>query len=534
MKALKKICNHLPFKNTFICLFLFNSCFLFAQKNDLKQDTISTVVETPARFIGDEKGLTNFVKDNLQYPVSAKQKKIEGTVYITFVIEKDGSINDIKVLKGIPNGAELDSEAVRIVRIMPNWTPGLLNGNAVRVPFNLPIRFLLPDPKEKERKIKSKLFYVTFNCKVLDKKYSDLSVSIFEVDTSGEHLLKKITHKDEIFFSFAYQKEYSVRFEKPGYPSIELVVTTKNIPKNIWDYKEFNNFFASVNLVPYTKDTSKMIQRAGTIFYSERVGDFDFTMSYDPAKSGKEPDKKKEAFEIYELGVKSFRQGKLKEADSLFTVSIAAEPHVDAFYNKVMINKKSGNQSTYCSNLQFAKDLYDTESSKLFISDCCAVDSFYVTENYKKASEDRYFYKLKFITSKYSSYKEFYRYTIKNKIDLAYQVNSNDTVYSTIPEQTQQPFIDSVAKYISKIHSTFTEYPYKEKKQGIDGTVYIQFTVNKTGEIENVKIIKTPTNGLATEALRILWLLPKLKPCIYENRPIKLQMILPVKFSLKK
>ena len=126
----------------------------------------------------------------------------------------------------------------------------------------------------------------------------------------------------------------------------------------------------------------------GTIFYSELASDFDFTANYDPLRSGKESDKNKQAIATYQLGVKSFRQGKLQEADSLFTVSIAAEPHVDAFYNKAMVNKKLGNSSTYCTNIQLAKELEDKESTKLFFSDCCTIDSFYVTNDYKKTTSD--------------------------------------------------------------------------------------------------------------------------------------------------
>ena len=71
----------------------------------------------------------------------AKNAGISGKVYITFVVEKDGSITDVKVLRGIGGGC--DEEAVRVVQSMPRWSPGKQRGKPVRVQYNLPVRFTL-------------------------------------------------------------------------------------------------------------------------------------------------------------------------------------------------------------------------------------------------------------------------------------------------------------------------------------------------------------------------------------------------------
>ncbi len=68
---------------------------------------------------------------------------IQGTVYVTFVIETDGAVSHVKVLRGIGGGC--DEEAVRVVTLMPDWKPGYQDGEPVRVQFNLPIRFILRD-----------------------------------------------------------------------------------------------------------------------------------------------------------------------------------------------------------------------------------------------------------------------------------------------------------------------------------------------------------------------------------------------------
>ena len=76
-----------------------------------------------------------------KYPAAALEKGIEGTVYIAFIVEKDGSITNAKVIKGI--GKPCDMEALRVIRAMPKWIPGTQKGNPVRVQFNMPIKFKL-------------------------------------------------------------------------------------------------------------------------------------------------------------------------------------------------------------------------------------------------------------------------------------------------------------------------------------------------------------------------------------------------------
>ena len=71
---------------------------------------------------------------------------VAGTVYVKFVIEKDGSITGIKVLRGVPGGPGLDKEAIRIISTMPKWLPGKQDGNIVRVQYNMGVKFN-PDSK---------------------------------------------------------------------------------------------------------------------------------------------------------------------------------------------------------------------------------------------------------------------------------------------------------------------------------------------------------------------------------------------------
>lgn len=102
---------------------------------------IFTVVEEQPGYPGGEEARMKYLKESIRYPEEAKELGIQGRVFVTFVVEVDGSITDVRVLRGIGGGC--DEEAVRVVRGMPKWVPGKQRGVPVRVQFNLPIRFTL-------------------------------------------------------------------------------------------------------------------------------------------------------------------------------------------------------------------------------------------------------------------------------------------------------------------------------------------------------------------------------------------------------
>jgi protein TonB len=107
----------------------------------LGSNEIFTVVEKMPEFEGGEDKLREFLSKNIKYPAMARENGISGTVYITFVVEGDGNITDVKSLRGLGGG--LTEEAVRVVKMMPNWTAGKQNGKPVRVQFTLPVKFTL-------------------------------------------------------------------------------------------------------------------------------------------------------------------------------------------------------------------------------------------------------------------------------------------------------------------------------------------------------------------------------------------------------
>jgi protein TonB len=108
---------------------------------EVVEEQIFLVVENMPEFPGGEAAMYKFIGKNIEYPRMAKESGISGRVYVTFVVEKDGSVTDVKILRGIGGGC--DEEAVRVIKAMPRWNPGKQRGKPVRVQYRMPIKFTL-------------------------------------------------------------------------------------------------------------------------------------------------------------------------------------------------------------------------------------------------------------------------------------------------------------------------------------------------------------------------------------------------------
>jgi protein TonB len=111
------------------------------REEEVVEEPIFTVVEEPPSYPGGEAELYKYLGKAIKYPQMAQDAGITGTVYLTFEVDKDGKIKDVRVLRGIGGGC--DEEAIRVVKAMPAWKPGKQRGKSVRVQFNLPIKFTL-------------------------------------------------------------------------------------------------------------------------------------------------------------------------------------------------------------------------------------------------------------------------------------------------------------------------------------------------------------------------------------------------------
>lgn len=132
-------------KNIIILILAFTSTTSFSQTKTVettpsRSESIDVeVAQKDAEFPGGLDAMHTFIRENIKYPQAAIEKGENGNVYVQFIIDANGAISDVKILRGI--SASLDAEAIRVVRKMPNWIPAEKNGQKIKVDYNLPIHF---------------------------------------------------------------------------------------------------------------------------------------------------------------------------------------------------------------------------------------------------------------------------------------------------------------------------------------------------------------------------------------------------------
>lgn len=107
--------------------------------SEIEDVPIYAIVESMPKYFGGDDARNQFLESNMIYPEKEILKGIQGTVYVSFVVDIDGSVTRVKILKGLSRS--IDQEAIRVVKLMPKWTPGMQNRKPVRVIFNMPIYF---------------------------------------------------------------------------------------------------------------------------------------------------------------------------------------------------------------------------------------------------------------------------------------------------------------------------------------------------------------------------------------------------------
>ncbi|MGZ3866363.1 MAG: energy transducer TonB [Bacteroidia bacterium] len=124
-------------------LVLFNCANAFAQADDQPYVLATKMPEFP----GGSEAMMEFIQENLDYPMAEKKANIQGTITMQFIVEKDGSLTDVKAIKSVEHGDNLVKEATRVIKMMPKWKPGMQDLHAVRVYKNVPFYFKLATPK---------------------------------------------------------------------------------------------------------------------------------------------------------------------------------------------------------------------------------------------------------------------------------------------------------------------------------------------------------------------------------------------------
>jgi TonB family protein len=144
----------ISFKTIALATLLLAAMFGFniSATGQVDRDKVHLMVDKMPLFNGKEAGeFTTWAAKEIRYPAEAVKQKITGSVYVSFIVEKDGTVSTVKVLKSVPT---LDDEAVRVVKSSPKWTPGEANNIPVRVMFTLPVKFMMTFPSDAKLKVK--------------------------------------------------------------------------------------------------------------------------------------------------------------------------------------------------------------------------------------------------------------------------------------------------------------------------------------------------------------------------------------------
>ena len=170
------------------------------------------VVEQMPQFPGGMKELMTFLSENVRYPEAAHKTGVQGRVIANFVVEKDGSITEAKIVKSV--SPELDAEALRVINSMPNWIPGRQNGEAVRVKYTIPVTFQLQGSEKPavshvmigpEHKGKSKPVEVVIDGKVVDAIVMN-SINPADIESMHVEKAKDGQPKDRIILKMKQKK----------------------------------------------------------------------------------------------------------------------------------------------------------------------------------------------------------------------------------------------------------------------------------------------------------------------------------------
>ena len=112
-----------------------------------RDEILLTPIQVMPEFPGGERAMFQYIQENLKYPKQALKKQIQGRSICQFIVEKDGSISHIQVVRSSGNKS-LDRAAIRVIKTMPKWTPGRLQGKIVRTHYVIPVNFRIPNTEK--------------------------------------------------------------------------------------------------------------------------------------------------------------------------------------------------------------------------------------------------------------------------------------------------------------------------------------------------------------------------------------------------
>jgi TonB family protein len=230
-------------------------------------------------------------------------------------------------------------------------------------------------------------------------------------------------------------------------------------------------------------------------------------------------------------GIKHFRSGNLQDAITSFTKSIDLLPNAEAFYYRAKVYFELNHMQEYCDDIEMASCYLFKDAKQLTNNTCYITDTIYVDKLNQQSDSLSYEYMK---ISQKSKLKNKLFFTVKNRkeeVIFAYSIIDQDTIYGQLP--VDMPEFPNGEQGLLSYLSKSIRYPDKAKAAGITGTVFVTFIIDESGEVKNAHIWTGIGGGCDEEALRVINLMPKWKPGLYNNTAVKVQYGLPIRFTLR-
>ena len=447
-------------------------------------EEVFMVVENMPEFPGGTAELMKFLAMNIKYPVEAQKENVQGRVVVQFVVSKTGKITDPTIARSV--SPELDAEAIRVVKAMPDWKPGTQRGQAVNVKFNIPISFRLDGAKGNEGEEESDIRVVGYNKENIKAVYSE-----------PREQAPASTSDDEVF---------QVVENMPEFPG-----GTEELIKKLPGAQMGENGKITID----GKEVKKIMMNGKDFYDGDQVVNTNKSMQTKVTAEGSVKDNN-EIFEIVE-NMPEFPGGMAELMKFLQqNIRYPEQAQKDSIQGRVIVQfvvDKTGKITNPVISRSVSSEL-DAEAIRVIK----AMPLWTPGEQKGEPVNVKFTLPIQF------------RLTGNN----AAIIRQDDTAATdgfTIPNVDKQPLFpggnDEMMKFIAR-NIQYTDY-----MRGEHGRVMVKFTVEKDGRLNNFEIIRGINSIFDAEAIRVCKSMPTWEPAEHNGEKIPYNMTIPVVFRLQ-
>ena len=471
-------------------------------KQEVPSEVFVVVEEMPA-FPGGDNALMEFINKNIVYPKEAKDKNIQGRVIIRFEIKADGSIGEIQVIKGVD--PMLDSEAIRVMKILPKWKPGMQGGKPVNVWYSVPITFSLASSGQFNRP----KFIVSGN----DTVYLDVNKK--PMFSGGNYALYKFK-KDNIKYPDAAKSNLS-----EGSVLVQFIIN--------------ENGSLSDFLIPSSGGISPSID-------AEALRVAKLMPAWQPGKENGRAVKVRASTSFDFYLPSSGKSAEVAPKDVYVVVEeMPVFPGGDSTLMKLI-----------SSNIHYPKNAKEKNIQGRVILRFCVtyegkISKVGVLKGVDQELDSEAIRVIKMLPDWQPGMQGGKPVNVWYAVPITFKLDTphSDVLNKPSEKPPLAPLLGLPAGYdeppifkggesaLSKFVQSSLVYPKEAKDKGISGTVVIKFCITETGSVENVNIMESLNPFLDAEALRIVKLMPAWQPGKLKGVPVKVFYNLPIVFKLK-